>query len=301
MDVLLRPVGSDEDIDLNRVGASKYRDNLSDMLAHHTRRYDEWSDLTTHHFLLSSFENKDLGLLFERPDMEIRDGELWCVVVAGLKHTLTEQEREFLQLYIEGGISDGWGEDIPWAQSPDGALHPILYQCTEVRQQARGELTLTEQQEFQLQAPRNTERLLNTTGFIPDFEEKWEYEKHQPIWLEVSADRKTVRVPLPAPTGELDNARNQIGRALLHYRLQVPRMPLLEISLSDQFNLEELNTLAKCIRTQSEDIMEQTFNLLRSRTRPKGNGMITAFHQALEEITSNTLDEALPELNRPSM
>lgn len=29
--------------------------------------------------------------------------------------------------------------------------------------------------------------------------------------------------------------------------------------------------------------------------------MNAAFHQALEEITSNTLDEAHPELNRPSM
>lgn len=301
VDVTLLPRGADQDVELDGREAAAYQRPISDMLARHVWPMDECSDWTNHFFFLESCMHREYGLLFERPDVEVRDGELWGVVVAGVSRRLNDQELDALKGHVDGGISDAWGEDIPRAECPEGGLHISLDCCTEVLQQALDELTLTEQEAFQLLAPRNAERLLNATGFVPDFRDKWEYAGTQPIWLELSAGRKTVRIALPADADALDKAHAQLETSHCHSRLHVTHNLLMNFSLSEPLDMKALNTLATHVRTQPKGVMEQASKLSFSRGLPQDDKIVTALLQALEEIVSPSPDEEHRGLEYPSM
>lgn len=107
-----------------------------------------WSNWEGYDRLFELALYKGHGLLYERPDVEIRNGELWGVIVTGVSRQLTEIDKEVLKDHFDGGIWDGWGEHSLVVQAPGGSLQLLLSDCTEVCQQAKGELALTEREIF---------------------------------------------------------------------------------------------------------------------------------------------------------
>ena len=64
---------------------------------------------------------------------------------------------------------------------------------------------------FQLQAPYYQERVWNNTGFTPDFREDWEFKRTSSVWMELTNNRRTVRIPLPTVEENIVRAQRCIG------------------------------------------------------------------------------------------
>ena len=154
---------------------------------------------------------KQEGLLSERPDVEVRNGELWGVIIAEVTYPLDETEIETLKENLNADILYDRRRFPFDTRVAEGTLHVKFTKCTEVCQQAQGELVLTEPEMFHLQAPHCARHVLNVTGFEPDFSSEWSYQKTNPIWLELSNDRKTIRIPLPTNEGTLLEGKRRIG------------------------------------------------------------------------------------------
>lgn len=154
-----------------RVGeadAAVYQPLFSDMLARRMRPYDTWRDWETYSFYLNSFEYEKLGILFDRPEVEICNGRLQGIIVMGSRRVLSEPEIEQLKERFNNKIYDIWNEHLPPVALQEEKVYLTFTKCEEVYQQGKGELELTEQEMFQLQAPYYAERVWNNTGFIPD-------------------------------------------------------------------------------------------------------------------------------------
>ena len=67
--------------------------------------------------------NKKVYSLY--PSVEIVDGELWGVITAGLKESLTGEETGALLEYVSGQNSDGYGEGFEQRpiNTPDGEIY----------------------------------------------------------------------------------------------------------------------------------------------------------------------------------
>ena len=92
---------------------------------------------------------------------------------------------------------------MPSVALEEGEISLTFTECVEVYQQGKGKLKLTEQEMFQLQAPYYVERVWNNTGFTPDFREDWEFKRTSSVWLELTNNHKTVRIPEASPRAML--------------------------------------------------------------------------------------------------
>jgi len=198
VEVSWKPEHSFSAIELTPAEAVAYQPQISEMIARCIRPESCWSDWEGYDRLFELTPYKGHGLLYERPDVEIRNGELWGVIVAGVSRKLTEIDKDVLKDHFDGGIWEGWGEHSLAVQVPGGSLQLFLSDCTEVLQQAEGELVLTEREMFCCQAPHFKSRLSYMGGWEPDFRGEREYGKEHAIWLELLKDRRRVRIPLPA-------------------------------------------------------------------------------------------------------
>lgn len=233
-----------------RVGeadAVAYQGLLSDMLARRMRPYDSWRDWETYSFYLNSFEYEKLGILFDRPEVEVCNGRLQGIIVLGVRRILSEQEIEQLKVWFNDKISDMWNEHLPSVTLKEGKMYLAFTKCAEVYQQGKVELELTEQEMFQLQAPYYTERVWNNTGFVPDFSENWEFMRTSTVWLELTNSRKTVRIPLPTEEESIARAQRCIGADQVEQcliKLKAPAYVFFREYRLDTMNLSLLNRLA---------------------------------------------------------
>ena len=198
IEVVWKADQSSDFIELTSVEAVSYQPQISEVITGCIRPDNCWSDWEGYDRLFELAPYKEHGLLYERPDAEIWNGELWGVIVAGTSRQLTETDKEVLKDHFDGGIWDGWGEHWLGVQVPGGSLQLLLSDCTEVLQQAEGELVLTEQEMFCCQMPHFKSSLSYMAGWEPDFRGEREYGKEHEIWLELLKDRRRVRIPLPA-------------------------------------------------------------------------------------------------------
>ncbi|CAK7072152.1 MAG: hypothetical protein ENTB_03205 [Enterocloster aldenensis] len=296
VEVTFYPADDGDFTKLSEMDAIPYQEAISKMLYDHTQPYNglsEWNDYPV--IWLNNPMYRDGGLLFERPDVEIREGKLWGVIIAGMKHVLPEQKIESLEEYFNGAISDGWGDNLPCVELPEGSLCIHFNECTEVYQQGKGELELTRQEMFRLQSPFQKQRVQNTIGFTADFRSDWEYSRQCPVWMEFSYNRKTVRIPLPAEEKAIKEARVKIRATeddfvrvcLKTYKVRVVNS--LRFSF-DEVNLHDFNKLAKEIRLMESDAEEKLWRSLSIQDIPYEK-MVLTIAQALEWIRMKNAKE----------
>ena len=78
-----------------RVGeadVAAYQPLLSDKLTRRMRPYDTWRDWEAYSFYLTSFEYEKLGILFDRPEVEVCNGRMQGIIVMGARRVLSETE-----------------------------------------------------------------------------------------------------------------------------------------------------------------------------------------------------------------
>lgn len=248
--------------DLTAKEAAIYQEPLSRRLEeqrHLTEKFGEWQ-VYEDSFHLPHYYT--YGLLERRLDVEIRNGELWAVIIAEVDHPLTAKEIEAYQREFEMEIDYGILGERMEVPVENGTIFVHVRECREVYQQAKGELLLTEAEMFGLHAPYREERLENKTGFVPDFQDEWEYGAHHPVWLELFGKRKRVRIPLPAKEQDVADGERTIGastRDHLDMRLKMPdTLPFRDYRLSG-IDLEQLNQIAEGILRLEEKERQKLF------------------------------------------
>lgn len=236
-------------VELTAAEAAAYQQQISEMIARNLQPDSSWSDWEGYDRLYELAPYKEHSLLYERADVEVWNGELWGVIVAGAGRLLTEKDIEVLKKHFDGGIWDGWGEHSMEVPSPKGCLQLFLSDCTEVRQQAKGELAFTEKEMFLCQSPYFRSRIQMITGWKPDFRRDREYGKRHPVWLELSCNRRSVRVPLPAE-------RDQVAEELKRIQVNPEQRLYIRIKAPDLFPIHDLRLSAMDLPTLNQ-IAEQ--------------------------------------------
>lgn len=118
---------------------------------------------------------------------------------------------------------------------------------------------------FQLQIPYYAERIWNNTGFIPDFREEWEFKRRHAVWVELTRNRKTVRIPLPAEAERIARAQRCIGadqveQCLIY--LKAPDFVVFKEYRLDKMDLSILNRLAGEIQKMEPEAEEELLNII---------------------------------------
>lgn len=256
VEVSLEPVHGEESLELDAETAASYCVPIARMLEEHVRPRDSFEEWVGHFCKGAGAAYQEYGILFERPGMEVRNGQLWGVVVMEMSHTLTVEEIGVVQAYVDGGITDSWGEDLPDIETPEGRLRLKIGRCTEVYQQAKAEMMIDEKELFSLQSPFYEEHVLNLTGFVADFRGKNEYAECHPVWLEMCYDRKRIRIPLPADATEVHNARKRIGAPEKKYVNTWLKAPEI-VGIGDfrflTIDLEKLNRFAEAVNKMTPE------------------------------------------------
>lgn len=284
-------INRNDDSGLIRVGeadAAAYQSLLSDMLTRRMRPYDTWRDWESYSFYLTSFEYEKLGILFDRPEVEVCNGRMQGIIVLGARHVLSEQEIEQLKARLNNKISDMWNEHLPPVALQEGKIYLTFTECAEVYQQRNGELELTEQEMFQLQAPYYAERVWNNTGFTPDFREDWEFMRTRTVWLELTNNRKTIRIPLPAEGESIQGAQRCIGadqeeQCLI--KIKAPAYVFFREYRLDKMNLSLLNRLAEEIQKMEPEAEEEFLSTIEECGYPEED--LEFICRILEQIRIN--------------
>lgn len=258
-----------------RVGeadAVVYQGLLSDMLGRRMRPYDSWRDWETYSFYLNGFEHEKLGILFDRPEVEVCNGRLQGIIVLGVRRILSEQEIKQLKVWFNDKITDMWNEHLPPVTLKEEKMYLAFTKCEVVYQKGKGELELTEQEMFQLQAPYYTERVWNNTGFVPDFSEDWEFMRTSTVWLELANNRKTVRIPLPTEKKSIARAQccigaDQVEQCLI--KLKAPEYVFFREYRLDTMNLSLLNRLAEEIQKMEPEVEEEFLSTIEECGYPE--------------------------------
>lgn len=251
--------------ELSPAEAAVYQPQISEMIARQIRPDSCWSDWEGYDCLFELVPYKEHGLLYERPDVEVWNGELWGVIVAGTKWLLTKNDIEVLKEHFNGGIWDGWGECSLMTQVPGGSLRLSLFDCMEVHQQAKGEITFTEKEMFLCQAPYFLSRLQRVTEWEPDFRGEREYGKEHLIWLEVSQNRRRVRIPLPAERSRVSDELKKIGADISSsLRIRIKAKDIFPIHNNRVFenDLLLLNQIAERLQGMKEEDRRKLHNIL---------------------------------------
>jgi hypothetical protein len=111
----------DEREDISPREAVKYEDNILAAIAKENRHFENDRGLAEY-IHDGALKEKVYSLL---PSVEIVDGELWGVMTAGLKESLTGEETAVLLEYVTGQNSDGYGEGFEQRpiKTPDGEIY----------------------------------------------------------------------------------------------------------------------------------------------------------------------------------
>ena len=292
VEVSLEPVHGDESLELDAETAVNYYVPIARMMEEHVRPRDFLDEWIGHFYRGTGTAYQEYGILFERPGIEVRNGQLWGVVVMEMSHTLTTEETGKVQAYVDGSITDSGGEDLPDIETPEGRLHLNLGRCTEVYQQAKAEMMIDEKELFSLQSPFYEEHVLNLTGFEADFRGKNEYAECHPVWLEMCYDRKRIRIPLPAGAMKVHNARKRIGapeKKYVNTWLKSPGIAGIGEFRFLTIDLEKLNRFAEAVNRMTPE----AYDILREEVFGKNLGqdeLILNVIQTLEYLQRGKLE-----------
>ena len=187
----------------------------------------------------------------------MRNGVLQGVFIVEAKHILTESEISIIKEYLDGGITDGWGESMePAGVSYGKTLAIKLGECSDVRQQIDCELN--EMEMFFVQFPLQAKYTARADGFTADFRKSREYGRDYPVWIELNYDRKTIRVPLPATEKDIQDARTILGitdAADVKTLFRSSKLKMVDKLLFANVDLEAFNRLAQEIHATDPETM----------------------------------------------
>lgn len=111
----------DEREDILPMEAVKYEDNILAAIAKENRHFENDRGLAEY-IHDEALKEKVYSLI---PSVEVVDGELWGVMTAGLKESLSGEETTALMDYVCGQNSDGYGEGFEQRpiKTPDGEIY----------------------------------------------------------------------------------------------------------------------------------------------------------------------------------
>lgn len=107
--------------DISPREAAAYEDQILAVIAKENRLFE--NDRGLAEYIHDEALNKKVYSLY--PSVEIVDGELWGVMTAGLKESLSGEEVSALLDYVCGQNSDGYGEVLEQRpiKTPDGEIY----------------------------------------------------------------------------------------------------------------------------------------------------------------------------------
>lgn len=239
-------------------------------------------DFITEEVLYYKYLQERNGLLFEYPNVEVRDGELYGAVVTGVEHPLLPEEVKnlidyFGEVYCEYTLKL---TDMPDEQTTFCFTESAINKPTLLDMQA-----WTPREIFKLLSPFREEWLLNTTGFIPDFRTNIEFSETSSCWIAMSYNRRTRRVSLPATEQELAEALYQIGVSIMDeakFYLFIPGVYALNDKRLAFVDMKRLNTMASLLLENPVSKVYELNNYLFSNdfTTEKGIEAAISFLQA---------------------
>lgn len=111
----------DEREDISSRDAVAYEDQILAAIAKENRHFE--NDRGLAEYIHDEALKEKVHSLY--PTVEVVDGELWGVMTAGLKETLTGEETATLMDYVCGQNSDGYGEGFEQRpiKTPDGEIY----------------------------------------------------------------------------------------------------------------------------------------------------------------------------------
>lgn len=263
--------------ELNEEELTHYQKVMSFELANFLRS----KDFITEGVLYHNYLRERNGLLFRCPNVEVRDGELYGVVVAGVEHPLLPEETQKLMEYFDEVYCDYLLEltDMTDEYTTFCFTESTLNKPTLVDVQAQ-----TPRDLFKLLSPLHKEWLLNTTGFIPDFRTDKEFSETFSCWITMSFNRRTRRVSLPATEQEMVEALNQIGAPKMDeikFYLFMPGVYALNDKRLAVLDMEKLNNMASLLQeNQASKIDELNVLDLHKCLTEKGIEAAISFLQA---------------------
>ncbi len=111
----------DNPVEITSAEAVGYEDFILAAIAKENRLFE--NDRGLAEYIHDEALNKKVYSLY--PSVEIVDGELWGVMTAGLKESLTGEETAELLDFVTGQNSDGYGEGLEQRpiKTPDGEIY----------------------------------------------------------------------------------------------------------------------------------------------------------------------------------
>ncbi len=241
---------------------------FTSVISRFMKSLDIWSSWS---FYISELNDQDLphkGVLYKRPDVEIRDGELWAVVILETTHPFTEDEVMDVWSILNFDPLECWNVCFNTAELTQGRnLHFSVGECADMCQQGKGELDLDEQEMLMLQTPLHREHIAKTKDTVADFHSDSEYGESCPIWLELKYDFGRQRIPLPAQQSDIQKSRRALGNKdeeFLDIKIFTPGITRTDGLNFRRIDLQLFNELAEEIRLTDTRIVNLYRKVLSS-------------------------------------
>ena len=225
---------------------------------------DIWSDWSFYIDLLEEQEYLEHGIIYERPDVEIRNNELWAVVILLAQHTFTEEEAMYVRLHLDFDLISCWNECFYEVELPEG--HKLCIDvggCTDMLQQGKGELDLDELEILHLQYLKYEDHIVKKEEFEADFRSDAEYGETCPVWMELKNEFGKVRIPLPARQTDVQKSKYLLGNEdeeLLKICIYTPGLSRTDGLCFGRIDLKLFNELAEEVRfmdTETADLLRK--------------------------------------------
>ena len=238
--------------------------SFAETISSYAKCMDIWSDWSLYIDLLEEQEYLEHGIIYERPDVEIRNNELWAVVILLAQHTFTEEEAMYVRLHLDFDLISCWNECFYEVELPEG--HKLCIDvggCTDMLQQGKGELVLDELELLHLQYQKYEDHIVKKEEFDADFRSDSEYGKTCPVWMELKNDFGKVRIPLPAQQSDVQKSKYLLGNEdeeFLKISIYTPGLSRTDGLCFGRIDLKLFNELAEEVRfmdTETADLLRK--------------------------------------------
>lgn len=222
---------------------------FTSVISRFMKSLDIWSSWP---FYISELSDQDLahmGVLFKRLDVEVREVELWAVVILETTHPFTEDEAKKVWSKLNYNPLVCWNICFNVVElTQERYLHLSFGEFTDMCQQGKGELHFDEQEMLMLQTPLYREHIVKTKDTVADFRSDSEYGESYPVWLELKYDFDRQRIPLPAQQEDIQKIRRALenkGEELLDIRIFTSGITKTDGLKFKEIDLQLFNNLAE--------------------------------------------------------